>query len=84
MEFWGEPGVAAIVRSTPTPRAHLAERYTARVRRPELPTTAIPRPTPTASHTGGQRPLIVPRTTRDEILTKLRAKREQGLPIWIA
>lgn len=28
--------------------------------------------------------MIVPRTTREEILQKLRAKREQGLPIWIA
>jgi len=28
--------------------------------------------------------LIVPRTSRDEILSKLQRKREKGLPVWIA
>ena len=41
-------------------------------------------PTRTANHSPTLTTVIVPRTNKEEILRKLQAKREQGLPIWIA
>ncbi len=63
-------GIVAL-RPSPPPR-YTASSAPTLAPRPELQTTAL------------LTPLIVPRTTPSEIRSKLNAKREAGLPIWIA